>query len=150
MPTINQLNQVSQVYTSDQIPIYSNANGDARKASIQQLLELFQSSFASPEMATQLIVPTTGFNYAISSMNTNAWVLIQPAGGLTDGTVTLPLASNVTDGMEILITTTQQITNFSLSSNGASNIYGEPGSLSANAFFKIRFYRSTNSWYRVG
>lgn len=150
MPTINQLNQVSQVYTSDQIPIYSNANGDARKASIQQLLELFETSFASPTQAVQLIVPGTGFNYAVTGTSTNAWVLIQPAGALATGTVTLPLAGSTADGMEVLVTTTQQITTFSLASNGASNLYGDPASLAANAFFKMRFYQSTNSWYRVG
>ena len=150
MPTINQLNQVSQVYTSDQLPLYSAANGDARKASVQQLLDLFQTSFASPTQAVQLIVPGTGFNYAVTGTSVNAWVLIQPAGALATGTVTLPLASSTADGMEVLVTTTQQIAAFSLASNGASNLYGDPSALAANAFFKMRFYQSTNSWYRVG
>ena len=150
MPTINQLNQISQLYTSDQIPVYSNANGDARKASLNQLLELFQAQFASPTETVQLVVPGTGFNYAVTGTSVNAWVLLQPAGALATGTVTLPLASSTADGMEVLVTTTQQIATFSLASNGASALYGDPGSLAANAFFKMRFYQSTNSWYRVG
>jgi len=34
MTTINQLSAVDAVASSDQVPIYSNGNGDARKASM--------------------------------------------------------------------------------------------------------------------
>lgn len=150
MPTINQLNQISQLYTSDQIPVYSNANGDARKASLQQLLDLFQTQFASPTEVVQLVVPGTGFNYAVTGTSVNAWVLLQPAGGLATGTVTLPIAGSTADGMEVLVTTTQAITTFTLALNGAANGFGAPTTMAANAFFRMRFYQATNSWYRVG
>lgn len=150
MPTINQLNQISQLYTSDQIPVYSNANGDARKASLQQLLDLFQAQFASPTMTVELVVPGTGFNYAVTTVSTNAWVLFQPAGTLASGTITLPLAGNAPDGQEVLVTTTQTITSLTVAGNGASSLFGNPTTLAANAFFKMRFYKATNSWYRIG
>lgn len=150
MPTINQLNQVTQLYTSDQIPVYSNANGDARKASLNQLLDLFQQQFASPTETVQLVVPATGFNYAVTGTSVNAWVLLQPAGTLATGTVTLPVAASTADGMEVLVTTTQIITTFTLGANGAAATYGAPTTMAANAFFRMRFYQATNSWYRVG
>ena len=150
MPTINQLNQISQLYTSDQIPVYSNANGDARKASLNQLLELFQAQFASPTETVQLVVPGTGFNYAVTGTSVNAWVLLQPAGGLATGTVTLPIAGSTADGMEVLITTTQQIAAFTLAGNGATALYGTVSALSAGDFVRFRFYQATNSWSRVG
>jgi len=76
-------------------------------------------------------------------------MLLQPAGALATGTITLPLNTGVPDGTEILITTTQQITAFTLALNGATAAYGDPAALAAEDFFRMRFYQSTNSWYRI-
>ena len=43
MATINQLSAVDQVVSSDQVPIYSSEQGDARKASMATLLAFFAS-----------------------------------------------------------------------------------------------------------
>jgi hypothetical protein len=76
-------------------------------------------------------------------------MIIQPAGTLASGMVTLPLNTGTPDGTEVLITTTQQITSFTLALNGAANAYGAPSTLAAQDFFRMRFYQSTNSWYRI-
>jgi hypothetical protein len=52
------------------------------------------------------------------------WVLIQPAGTLATGTVTLPLNTGTPDGTEVLVTTTQQITTLTIGLNGAAAVYG--------------------------
>lgn len=44
MPTINQLTSVDTVVASDQFPIYSSANGDARKSSMTTLVNFLQTS----------------------------------------------------------------------------------------------------------
>jgi len=49
----------------------------------------------------------------------------------------------------VIITTTQIITSFTLAVNDAANAYGAPTTLAANAFFTMRFYQATNSWYRI-
>jgi hypothetical protein len=77
------------------------------------------------------------------------WILLQPAATLATGTVTLPLNTGTPDGTEILITTTQQITTFTLALNGAAAAYGDPTTLAAEDFFRMRFYLATNSWYRI-
>jgi hypothetical protein len=77
------------------------------------------------------------------------WALLQPAGTLATGTVTLPLNSATPDGTEVLITTTQQITAFTLALNGATAAYGDPATLAAEDNFRMRFYQPTNSWYRI-
>lgn len=64
MPTINQLPLLSQVSAGDQLPVYSPNNGDARRLPMSALLSYFQQQFASPTMAVNLYVPTTGFNIA--------------------------------------------------------------------------------------
>ena len=150
MPTINQLSGISQVSGGDLLPVYVSNNGDARKVSITQLLQYFQQVFASPTVATNLYTPGTGFNITVPTpVSEQQWMILQPAGTLAAGTITLPLNTGVPDGTEVIITTTQIITSFTLAVNGASNAYGAPTTLAANAFFTMRFYQATNSWYRI-
>jgi hypothetical protein len=150
MPTINQLSGISQVFGGDLLPVYVSNNGDARKVSITQLLQYFQQTFAAPTVATNLYTPSTGFNITVPTpVSEQQWMVIQPAGTLAAGTITLPLNTGVPDGTQVLVTTTQIITSFTLAANGAANTYGAPTTLAANAFFTMRFYQATNSWYRV-
>ena len=72
-----------------------------------------------------------------------------PARPPTPRTVTLPLNTLTPDGTEVLITTTQQITAFTLALNGAAAGFGDPTTLAAEDFFRMRFYQATNSWYRI-
>jgi hypothetical protein len=150
MPTINQLAGISQVSGGDLLPIYVPNNGDARKVSITQLLTYFQSTFAAPTVATNLYVPGAGFNITVPTpVSEQQWMLLQPAGVLATGTITLPLNTGVADGTQVLVTTTQVITAFTLALNGAAASFGAPTTLAAGAFFTMRFYQATNSWYRV-
>ncbi len=150
MPTINQLSGISQVSGGDLLPVYVSNNGDARKVSITQLLQYFQQTFAAPTMATSIFTPGTGFNVAVPTpVSQQQWMLIQPAGTLASGTVTLPLNTQTPDGTEVLVTTTQQITAFTLAANGAAQLYGAPTTLAAQDNFRVRFVQATNSWYRI-
>jgi hypothetical protein len=150
MPTINQLPLLTQVSAGDQLPVYSPNNGDARRLPMSALLSYFQQQFASPTVAVNLYVPTTGFNIAAPTpVSEQQWILLQPAGTLATGTVTLPLNTSTPDGTEILVTTTQIITTFAVGLNGATAAFGAPTTLAANAFFRLRFYQPTNSWYRI-
>jgi hypothetical protein len=150
MPTINQLPLLSSTSSGDQIPVYSPNNGDSRRLPISALLAYFQQSFASPTVATNLYTPGTGFNIAAPTpVSEQQWILIQPASTLATGTITLPLNTSTPDGTEILVTTTQQITTFTLALNGAAAAFGDPTTLAAEDFFRMRFYQATNSWYRI-
>lgn len=150
MPQINQLPVLAQVSSGDQLPVYSPNNGDARRTSVGSLLTYFQQTFASPTMAVNVYTPATGFNQAVPTpVAEQQWMLLQPAGTLATGTVTLPLNTGTPDGTEVLVTTTQQITTFTLAGNGAAAVYGAPSTLAANDFFRVRFVLATNSWYRI-
>jgi len=150
MPTINQLPVLNTISSGDQLPVYSPNNGDARRTSIGSLLTFFQQSFASPTLATNLFTPGTGFSIAVPTpVAQQQWMLIQPAGTLATGTVTLPLNTQTPDGTEVLVTTTQQITTFTLAANGAAQLYGAPTTLAAQDNFRVRYYQPTNSWYRI-
>ena len=150
MPTINQLPVLNTISSGDQLPVYSPNNGDARRTSIGSLLTFFQQSFASPTLAVNLFVPGSGFNITVPTpVSDDQWMLLQPAGTLATGTITLPLNTGVPDGTTVLITTTQEITSLTIALNGASAIYGGVSSLPAGSAIAIRFYQPTNSWYQI-
>jgi len=150
MPQINQLPVLSTVSSGDQLPVYSPNNGDARRLSIGNLLTFFQQSFASPTLAVNLFVPGNGFNITVPTpVSNDQWMLLQPAGTLASGTITLPLNTGVPDGTTVLITTTQEITSLTIALNGATALYGGVSFLGAGAATAIRFYQPTNSWYQI-
>ena len=150
MPTINQLPVLSTINSGDQLPVYSPNNGDARRTSIGSLLTFFQQSFASPTLAVNLYVPGNGFNITVPTpVSNDQWMLLQPAGTLATGTITLPLNTGVPDGTSVLITTTQEITSLTIALNGATALYGGVTFLGAGTATEIRFYQPTNSWYQI-
>jgi hypothetical protein len=150
MPTINQLPVLNTISSGDQLPVYSPNNGDARRTSIGSLLTFFQQSFASPTLSVNLYVPGSGFNITVPTpVSQDQWMLLQPAGTLATGTITLPLNTGVPDGTSVLITTTQQITSLTIALNGASAIFGGVTSLAAGTATALRFYQPTNSWYQI-
>ena len=150
MPTINQLPVLSTISSGDQLPVYSPNNGDARRTSIGSLLTFFQQSFASPTLAVNLYVPGSGFNITVPTpVSNDQWMLLQPAGTLATGTITLPLNTGVPDGTTVLITTTQEITSLTIALNGATALYGGVSFLGAGTATAIRFYQPTNSWYQI-
>jgi len=150
MPSINQLPLLSPISSGDQLPVYSPNNGDARRTSIGSLLTFFQQSFASPTLAVNLFVPGSGFNITVPTpVSQQQWMLLQPAGTLATGTITLPLNTGVPDGTTVLITSTQEITSLTIALNGASALYGGVTFLGAGTATAIRFYQPTNSWYQI-
>jgi len=150
MPTINQLPVLNTISSGDQLPVYSPNNGDARRTSIGSLLTFFQQSFASPTLSVNLYVPGSGFNITVPTpVSQDQWMLLQPAGTLASGTITLPLNTGVPDGTTVLITTTQEITSLTIALNGATALYGGVTFLGAGTATAIRFYQPTNSWYQI-
>jgi len=141
---------LNTISSGDQLPVYSPNNGDARRTSIGSLLTFFQQSFASPTLSVNLYVPGSGFNITVPTpVSNDQWMLLQPAGTLATGTITLPLNTGVPDGTTVLITTTQEITSLTIALNGATALYGGVTTLSAGTATAIRFYQPTNSWYQI-
>lgn len=150
MPTINQLNQVTQLYSSDQLPIYSNANGDARKASLNQLLQFIETSFAPPSFTNQVSAPSaSGFNVQVADSGNNVWLILNPLAVYAAGTITLPAVANAVDGQEIMVSSTQTVTALTVNGNGAVAVYGAPVTLSANGSFTLRYYATQKIWYNI-
>jgi hypothetical protein len=150
MPTINALTAVDTVAAGDAIPVYSSANGDARKASVTVLQSYMQSALTLPSaMDTQYASPSaTGFTVAITDSSASTWLILTPTAGFAAGTLTLPASTNAVDKQELLVNCTQAVTTLTVSGNGAT-VTGAPTTLAANAAFRLRYNASNTTWYRV-
>jgi len=151
MPTINQLTAVDDVVSSDQVPIYQAANGDARKASMAVIKTFMQDGItASDDKITQYAAPSaTAFSVQITDGSDSIWLILTPTATFATGTIVLPALANCVDKQEVLVVCTQIVTTLTVSGNGAT-VTGAPTTLAANAFFRLRFDDVVNVWYRVG
>jgi hypothetical protein len=140
---------ITTITSSDKVSIFSAASGYWAKASLSTLLTWLRANFTSPTFDTTVNVPVTGFNYTTTDDSTNQWHILRPAGTLSTGTVVLPAVANCADGQEIIITTTQIVTTFTVNANGATAANGAPTTLAAGGYFKLRYNLLTTSWYRV-
>lgn len=163
MTTIDRLSAVDAVAIADQLVIYSSANGDTRRASLTALTSFIQDQIDAGEIVvtglsydTQYSAPAAGNTVQIASSSAdangseNVHLILTPAGTLATLTIKLPLASNCVDKQEILINCTQIVTTLSWNVNGASDIVGEPTTLAANGFLRLKYDALTTNWYRVG
>jgi hypothetical protein len=153
MTTINQLTAVDSITAGDQFPVFSTNNGDARKAAASVLLAYIQENleFPSATFTTQYAAPSaTGFSVAITDGDDNIHLILTPSAGYAAGTITLPAASGAADGQEVLVNCTQSVATLTIAANGAIAVTGEPASLSANDFFRLKYDQPTQTWYRVG
>lgn len=151
MPTINQLSSVDAVVSSDQIPVYSSENGDARKASLSVIAKYLATQVTSvDDMITQYFAPSaTGFTSTITDGPNSIWLVLTPTAGFAAGTIKLPTVTNCVDRQELLVNTNQVVTTLTINGNGAT-VTGAPTTLAAGAYFKLRFDGVTDTWYRVG
>lgn len=85
---------------------------------------------------------TTGFTYTFSEYQV---LLINPAGTLATGSVTMPLAPS--DGMTVKITTTQTITALTINNNTGQSIVGAATTLAANASVSYIYRQANATWY---
>jgi len=89
---------------------------------------------------------TTGFSYTFAAGTQT--LVMNPAGTLATGTITMPAAP--ADGMTITITTTQQITALTIAGNSGQSIGGTQVALMAANSALSFVYRLTNTtWYRT-
>ena len=90
-------------------------------------------------------VLTTGFSYTFATGITT--LIIQPAGTLATGTITMP--ASPADGMVITFTTTQEITALTVAANTGQTIGGTQVALmAANSAMSFVYRLSSLTWYR--
>lgn len=151
------LSRTDEVAIGDLFILWKTAAGDYRGCPASDVLTFFQSnltftdSTAVPQFDTQYSAPSaTGFTVAITDSSANTHLILTPVAGYAAGTITLPAVANVVNKQEILVNCTQAVTTLTVNGNGATAVTGEPASLSANDFFKLKYDAPTSTWYRVG
>ena len=151
MTTINSLTAVDSISSADQFPIYQSANGDARKVSMNVITAYLNTqNTANDNKVTLYSAPSaTAFNVAMASSSSSVWLILTPTGVFAAGTITLPPLANCIDRQELLVNSTQAITALTIAGNGAT-VTGAPTTMTANAFFRLRFDAVVKAWYRVG
>lgn len=158
MPQINQLSAVDQLAAGDSFPIFDTSNGDARKISASALLAYVQAnltfpSAGMPQFETQYAAPSaSGFSVTIAPTveGDNVHLILTPTAGYAAGTIVLPPVANVIDKQEVLVNCTQQVTALTVNGNGAVAVTGEPTSLGADDYFRLKYDATVQTWYRVG
>jgi len=151
MPTINQLNQTYQLSPSDLLAIFSQSNGDARKASLQTVAAFFQTlQTAGNDKVTQYAQPNaSGFTIQVAGDTDSVWMILTPTASVASGTIKMPARTGCIDGQELLVNCTQAISTLNFDGNGAF-VTGAPTTIAANGFFRLRFDSVGGVWYRVG
>lgn len=148
---INELTTIDEVQAADKVLIHSLQNGDARLATLTTLAALLSTLLTNADdKVTEYFAPAaTGFTATLTNNGASKFVVLTPTGAFAAGTIALPAASEALDKQEVLVATTQAVTALTLTSTGATFV-GQPTTLAAGAFFRLRFDDVLNIWFRVG
>ncbi|WP_180008217.1 hypothetical protein [Acinetobacter sp. YH12238] len=148
-----RLNITDKIGDSDSVVIWSANNQDYRGAPIELLVEKIKADLPQhadyPRLHIQHFNPTTNFTLDIENSEVGTYLILNPTSGLSTGSIKLPERYSVRDAQELAVTCSQQITNFTIDGNGAL-VVGAPNALAANGFFKLKYDKLSNTWYRVG
>lgn len=155
MSTINGLSGKDTLSAGDLFVVWSTDNGDSRKISTSVLQTYMQNNLtfsdSGIDYTTQYAAPSaTGFNVQITDGSANIHLILTPVAGYAAGTITLPAIGNVVDKQEVLVNSTQAVTTLTVAGNGAVAVTGEPGTLAANDFFRLKYDATLQTWFRVG
>jgi len=147
------LSRTDTVSGGDLIPVYQSDNSDYRGAPASAVLTYVQDNLVFPgDYVTQYAVPSaTGFTVAITTGDLDIHLILTPLAAYATGTITMPLASGCVDGQRVMVNCTQAVAGtFTVSPNGAVGVPGAPTTLTANAFFTMKYDKPSQNWYRVG
>lgn len=94
-------------------------------------------------VVTNSSAPTSGFSITLG--NYDGVVILDPAGALTSGTITLP--PHPMDQMRINIRSSQAITGLTISANSGQTAKGTPTSLTAGGTTDAIYNATNTTWY---
>lgn len=145
MTTINELSRADSYDAGDLIPVFSSEASDTRSLSRAVLLATLEANLSRGTLSTRYAAPSaTGFSV---NAEANTHLIMTPVAGYAAGTIVLP--SSPTDRDEFLCNCTQSVTTLTVSGNGKS-VVGAPTTLTADAFFRLKYDGVLSTWYRVG
>lgn len=147
-----RLNTTDTLEAGDQVVLFRTKNGDYRAIPFDTLVQLILDQVPTPvyQAATiQLFNPNANFTKEIDNNAAGTYLVMNPSTVIASGTLVLPSISSIVDGQEVLVTSSEQITNLTIDANGAT-VIGAPDAMGATAFFKLKYEELSETWYRVG
>lgn len=132
---------------ADLLAVYDASASAVRSLTADSIADYTQKKYFDMQYASP---SATGFSVAITDSSANTHLILTPTAGFATGTIVLPAIANVVDKQEILVNCTQQVVALTVDGNGAGSVTGEPSSLGADDFFRLKYDAITNAWYRVG
>jgi len=110
-----------------------------------EMYHLTAAEVLTARYTIQYSVPTTGFNITVA--NTTRFLILEPAGGLASGTITMP-ASPVT-GQVVSLLSTKAVTSLTHSPNTGQTLLSPITSMTAQGRYAWIYYAPTTTWYHV-
>jgi len=147
-----RLNITDKISDCDSVVIWSVNNQDYRGVPVDLLIEKIQESIKKvdyPPILIQHFNPNANFTLNIENHEVGTYLILNPSVSIATGSIKLPERYSVTDGQVLLVACAQQVNNFSVDGNNAL-VIGAPNALAANGFFKLKYDKLSNTWYRVG
>ncbi|PJI34334.1 hypothetical protein [Acinetobacter pseudolwoffii] len=145
-----RLNITDRIGPNDSVVLWSANNQDFRGVPIELLIERIQENkLDQPPINIQHFNPNADFTLDIENHEVGTYLILNPSASITTGSIKLPERYDVTDGQVLLVACAQQVDNFSVDGNNAL-VIGAPNALAANGFFKLKYDKLSNTWYRVG
>lgn len=147
-----RLSITDRIGPNDSIVVWSANNQNYRGFPFENLIEKVQESIKKvdyPPIHIQHFNPNANFTLNIENHEVGTYLILNPTSGLSTGSIKLPERYSVQDAQEVAVACSQQITSFSIDGNGAL-VVGAPNTLAASGFFKLKYDKLSNTWYRVG
>lgn len=145
-----RLNITDRINPNDSVVLWSANNQDFRGVPIELLIERIQENkLDQPPINIQHFNPNADFTLNIENHEVGTYLILNPSASITTGSIKLPERYDVTDGQVLLVACAQQVSNFSIDGNNAI-VIGAPNALAANGFFKLKYNKLSNTWYRAG
>lgn len=145
---INQLSAADTVTAGDLLAVWRQGNGDTRKAAVSVLQAYMQANltFAAGKPVSQYASPLTGSTVAITRTDADTWLVLTPAGTINALTIALPAAP--VDRLEVGVSSSQTVTNLTLSGGTVINGPATIGTGDGRTF-RLRYEGVAGAWYRV-
>lgn len=145
-----RLSITDRIGPNDSVVLWSANNQDFRGVPIELLIERIQENkLDQPPIQIQHFNPNADFTLNIENHEVGTYLILNPSVSIAAGSIKLPERYDVTDGQVLLVACAQQVNSFSIDGNNAL-VIGAPNALAANGFFKLKYDKLSNTWYRVG
>lgn len=101
--------------------------------------------FPTADQSKSVQVPTTGFT--ITFANTSKTLILNPAGTLASGTITMP--PGPIDGQEVRLSSSQTVTALTVSPNTSQTISNAPTTIAPGQGYAWIYHLAGTNWYRL-